>query len=104
MDASAVPYIVVPSHWRAEARGVVLGCRATVRDIAKGTVVEAGVCDFGPRGKLGEASIACARAFGVPGSPKNGGTDAKRFIYTFWPDVPAAARGSGPAGCGGSDR
>lgn len=89
VDAAAVPYIVIPSHWRAEAKGVVLGCRATVRDIANGKTVEAAVLDFGPRAKTGEASIACAKAFGVPSSPKNGGTDSKRFIYTFFPDVAA---------------
>lgn len=89
VDAAAVPYIVIPSHWRAEARGVVLGCRATVRDIANGKIVEAGVFDFGPKAKFGEASIAAARYFGVPSSPKDGGTESKRFIYTFFPDVPA---------------
>jgi len=85
VDANAVIYIVLPSHWRMQAKGVVLGCRATVEDTKSGKITEAAVLDFGPKAKLGEASIACARFFGVPSSPKNGGTEAKRFIYTFYP-------------------
>lgn len=85
VDSNAVVYIVIPSHWRAQAKGVVLGCRAEVLDTRTGKRVQAAVLDFGPKAKLGEASIACARAFGVNPSPKNGGTDVKRFIYTFFP-------------------
>lgn len=93
VDANAVPYIVIPSNWRKLARGVVLGCRATVLDTGNGAMLEAGVFDFGPKSKAGEASIACARYFGVPESPKNGGTDSLRFVYTFWPGTPALIDG-----------
>lgn len=85
VDANAVIYIVLPGHWRAEANGVVLGCRALVVDHTTGKSTPAAVLDFGPRSKLGEASIACARFFGVPSSPKAGGTDEKRFTFQFWP-------------------
>lgn len=93
VDANAVPYIVIPSHWRQEARGVVLGCRATVENTVTGEVIEAGVLDLGPKHKCGEASIATARLFGVPASPKNGGTDQKIFRYTFYPGTPAEIDG-----------
>jgi len=94
VDAASVPYIVLPSHWRKEAVGVVLGCKATVEDTKTGKILDAaGVLDFGPRAKLGEASMACAEFFGIPSSPKNGGTSEKRFIYTFFPDVPAVING-----------
>jgi len=94
VDAASVPYIVLPSHWRAEAIGVVLGCKATVKDTKTGKILDAaGVLDFGPKTKLGEASIACAKFFGVPSSPKDGGTDEKRFIYTFFPGIPAVING-----------
>jgi hypothetical protein len=94
VDAASVPYIVLPSHWRKKAIGVVLGCKATVKDTKTGKVLEAtGVLDFGPRGHVGEASIACAKFFGLPSSPKHGGTEEKRFIYTFFPDVPAVING-----------
>lgn len=89
VDANAVPYFVIPSHWRREAAGVVLGCRGEIRDSHTNVVIECGVFDFGPKSKTGEASIAAARLCGVPSSPKNGGTDEKRFTYTFWPGEPA---------------
>lgn len=89
VDAASVIYIVLPGHWRKLARGIVLGCLAKVTDTRTGRTVDAAVLDFGPRSKLGEASIACAKYFGVPHSPKNGGTDVKRFIYQFFPSVPA---------------
>jgi hypothetical protein len=93
-DAASVPYIVLPGHWRKEAIGVVLGCKAIVTDTKTGKILEAtGVLDFGPKAKLGEASIACAEFFGIPSSPKSGGTTEKRFIYTFFPGVPAVING-----------
>jgi len=94
VDAASVPYIVLPGHWRKEAIGVVLGCKAIVRDSKTGKILEAsGVLDFGPQGKLGEASIACAEFFGIPSSPKSGGTTEKRFVYTFFPRIPAMING-----------
>jgi hypothetical protein len=94
VDAASVPYIVLPSHWRKLAVGVVLGCKATVEDTKTGKILNAAaVLDFGPRAKLGEASIACAQFFGIPSSPKDGGTSEKRFIYTFFPSVPAVIKG-----------
>jgi hypothetical protein len=94
VDAASVPYIVLPSHWRKLAVGVVLGCKATVEDTQTGKILNAaGVMDFGPKAKLGEASIACANFFGIPSSPKSGGTSKKRFIYTFFPGVPAVING-----------
>lgn len=94
VDAASVPYIVLPAPWRRLAVGVVLGCKATVTDLKTGkTLKAAGVFDFGPRAKLGEASIACAKFFGIPSSPKDGGTSEKRFIYTFFPGVPAVIKG-----------
>lgn len=94
VDAASVPYIVLPGHWRRQAIGVVLGCKATVEDTKTGKILEAtGVLDFGPQKKLGEASIACAKFFGIPSSPKHGGTDEKRFIYRFFPGIAAVING-----------
>jgi hypothetical protein len=94
VDAASVPYIVLPSHWRKLAVGVVLGCKATVEDTKTGKILKsAGVLDFGPKTKLGEASIACAEFFGIPSSPKDGGTNERRFIYTFFPSIPAVIKG-----------
>jgi hypothetical protein len=94
VDAASVPYIVLPSHWRKAAVGVVLGCKATVEDTKTGKILKAsGVLDFGPKSKLGEASIACAEFFGISSSPKIGGTREKRFIYRFFPGIPAVING-----------
>jgi hypothetical protein len=93
VDSNAVPYLVLPGHWRAAAQGIVCGCRSTITDTETGRVLECGAFDFGPRAKLGEASIAAARFFGVPSSPKNGGTERARFVYRFWPGVPAVVNG-----------
>lgn len=97
VDANSVIYIVLPGHWRAEAKGVVLGCKATVTDTKTGKKCIAAVLDFGPKSKVGEASIACARFFGVNPSPKNGGTDEKRFVYQFWPGIAAVGFDLQPA-------
>src|SRR5262245_8655725 len=94
VDAASIPYIVLPGHWRKDAMGVVLGCKAIVEDTKTGKILEAaGVLDFGPKAKLGVASIACAEFFSIPSSPKNGGTSEKRFIYTFFPGIPAVING-----------
>jgi hypothetical protein len=66
---------------------------STVEDTKTGKILQAaGVLDFGPKAKLGEASIACADFFGVPSSPKSGGTSEKRFLYTFFPGIAAVIK------------
>ena len=82
-------FFVLPSHWRTAIPGVVLGCKARITDSQSGTIIDGVIGDFGPRNHIGEASIAYARDFGLNPDPKTGGTEAKRFTYTFWPDVPA---------------
>lgn len=89
LDSATEFFIVVPSHWRSIVRGVVLGCRATITDTTTVNTIEAVVGDFGPRSHIGEASMACAAAFGLNPNPKNGGTEREKFIYTFYPDIPA---------------
>lgn len=86
LDSAIERFIVIPNHWRKLARGVVLGCRATVRDSQTGLEFECIVGDFGPQNHLGEASMALAEAFGINADPKCGGVEAKRFTYTFFPD------------------
>ena len=93
VDSAKVPYIVLPSHWRAQAKGVVLGCKAQIEDTHTGNIIDAVVADFGPKAKLGEASIAAANLCGVRSSPKDGGTSDLRFRYTFWPGVAAEVLG-----------
>jgi len=44
----------------------VKGCSAVVTNTQNGRSVQAVVADGGPSDKLGEISLACARAIGVP--------------------------------------
>ncbi|HEV2864716.1 MAG TPA: hypothetical protein VGX48_27200 [Pyrinomonadaceae bacterium] len=83
VDAETVPYIVVPPLVINRTRGVVCGCRARVT--LGGRSVECVVADRGPRNKIGELSIAAARAIGLPSSPRHGGTEEAEVLYELWP-------------------
>jgi hypothetical protein len=71
-----------PDDYRG-VEGVVLGCRVVVTNTGNGRSVAAVVADRGPSNKLGEISLACARAIGVPvneASPhpaNSGGTESQ---------------------------
>ena len=87
VDAETVPYVVVPPLIVQRTQGVVRGCKARVT--WRGTSVDCVVADRGPANKVGELSIAAARALGLPSSPRNGGTEAAEVLYELWPGVPA---------------
>ena len=87
VDAETVPYIVVPPLIRDRTVGVVRGCKARV---TRGdSAVDCVVADLGPRKKIGELSIAAARALGLNPSPRNGGTDDPELFYELWPGIVA---------------
>lgn len=86
IDSGDVPFIVVPPQVRKLTRGVVMGCRATAA--RGGREVECVVADMGPRNKIGEASIAAARALGIVSNPRTGGV-TKGVLYTIFPGRPA---------------
>ena len=88
VDAETVPYIVVPPLVIQQTAGVVRGCKA--RASYKGKSVDCVVADRGPSGKVGELSIAAARALDMPSSPRNGGTEKPEVLYELWPGVAAA--------------
>jgi hypothetical protein len=88
VDSESVPFLVLPGNQRFGARvgdfGMVFNPRL---NRACGCVF----ADHGPRNKIGEGSIALARALGVPHSPKNGGV-GNGIVYwvaggskTSWP-------------------
>jgi hypothetical protein len=87
VDSETVPYIVVPPIVIQATAGVVRGCKARVT--WRGNSVDCVVADKGPRNKIGELSIAAARAIGLPSSPRNGGTEKPEILYELWPGVPA---------------
>jgi len=87
VDAETVPYVVVPAVIVQRTVGVVRGCKARVT--YKGKTVECVVANKGPAARIGEISIAAARAVGISPSPRNGGTETPEVQYQLWPDVPA---------------
>lgn len=87
VDAETVPYIVVPPLVVQRTAGIVRGCKARVT--FRGSSVDCVVADRGPASKIGELSIAAARAIGIPPSPRNGGTDQVEVVYELWPGVAA---------------
>lgn len=87
VDAETVPYIVVPQLIVQGVAGIVRGCKARVT--YNGKSVDCVVADRGPANKIGELSIAAARALGLPSSPRNGGTDDPVVTYELWPGVAA---------------
>lgn len=87
VDSETVPYIVVPPLIINKTVGIVRGCKARVT--WNGVSVDCVVADRGPTKKIGELSIAAARAVGLPPSPRNGGTEEPEVFYELWPDVAA---------------
>jgi hypothetical protein len=101
VDAATVPYVVVPGMIVKKVAGVVMGCSAVVTNTTNGRSVHAVVADGGGDDKLGEISLACARAIGVPvdeasAHPANsGGIDAGSHVihYRLFPGVAATVNG-----------
>lgn len=73
VDSAKIPYISVPPELLHQhlTDGVHLGDVAQIS--YNGLVCSAIVAEVGPHGKIGEGSIALARAFNLNASPKNGG-------------------------------
>jgi hypothetical protein len=99
VDSATVPFVVVPQMIIQGVEGVVLGCRVVVTNTVNGKSVEAVVADSGPSNKLGEISLACARAIGVPvnetsSHPANsGGTESHTIRYQLFPGTAAVVNG-----------
>jgi Fungal chitosanase of glycosyl hydrolase group 75 len=97
VDSATVPFIVVPPMIIKGVGPIVLGCRAVVTNSRNGKSTEAVVADVGPRNHLGEISVACARAIGVPTGtthPANGGGASSPTIqYRLFPGEAAVVNG-----------
>ncbi len=97
VDSATVPFIVVPPMIVKAVAGIVLGCRCVVTNSRTGKTTEAVVADTGPRNHLGEISVACAKAIGVPTGtthPANGGGASSPTIhYQLFPGKAAVVNG-----------
>jgi len=91
VDAWSVPYVVTNPHVQRNAAGVVLGCLATVE--YQGRSISAVVADVGPSGRIGEISVATAKALNIPSSPLSGGVSRFEVSYTLYPGKAAVLAG-----------
>jgi peptidoglycan hydrolase-like protein with peptidoglycan-binding domain len=84
VDSEKIPYIVLPG---GHLGGATLGDYAVVINLANGKRISAIAADSGPKHKVGEVSIAVARALlGKAGSsPRTGGTDSG-IRYVVFPN------------------
>lgn len=81
VDSSEIPYIVLPGNHSAGAK---LGDFAVVFNQKNGKIANAIYADVGPSSKIGEGSIALAKALEIPSSPKTGGV-VNDVIYIAFP-------------------
>jgi len=93
LNSDTDKYIVVPPAIRDGVKPTILGCQAYVVNITNGAQTEAVVGDVGPHKKLGEISIACAKALGINPSPTSGGVDSHTIHYHIIPGQPAVVDG-----------
>jgi hypothetical protein len=93
LNADVDQYIVVPPAIIAGVAPIVLGSQACVTNALNGNTCKAVVGDIGPHRKLGEISVACAKALGIPSSPVSGGVDEHVVEYVIEPGVAAVVNG-----------
>ncbi len=79
VDSETIPFIVLPGGMPGGAK---LGDFAVLIHTVDHRPPCFAICaDIGPHKKIGEASIAAAKALGIPPSPRTGGTEAKVILY-----------------------
>ena len=82
VDARKIPYIVLPPEFMKQF-GVALGDLAMVTNLRNGTTSFAIFADVGPRGKIGEGSVALAHALGINDDPRHGGASSSIAYLVF---------------------
>lgn len=93
VDSFSVPYIVLPPEVIRAVGPVVLGCACRVVHSGSGNGTDAVVADVGPTGRIGEASIAAAKACHVNPNPRTGGDNQRRYLYECFPGMAAQLNG-----------
>jgi Fungal chitosanase of glycosyl hydrolase group 75 len=83
VDATKVPYIALPEDF-ARTFDIRLGDLALIVNQANGRSAYAVYADVGPKGRIGEGSIALAKALGMPANPRHDGV-AGGVIYLVFP-------------------
>jgi hypothetical protein len=83
IDAARVPYIALPADFAARY-DIHLGDLAMVTNHANGRSAYAVFADVGPKGRIGEGSIALARQLGLPSNPRHDSV-AGGITYLIFP-------------------
>jgi hypothetical protein len=96
LNATRIPYIALPPDFTRNF-GIRLGDLAVVVNQVTGRMAYAIYADTGPKGRIGEGSIALAKALKMPSSPRTDGV-ADGITYLIFPgsarhaDRPVTAR------------
>lgn len=85
LNADEDKFIALPPQVILGVVGIVLGCQVHIKDTVTNLETDAVVGDIGPHRKIGEISIACAKALGIDPSTTTGGEDRHVVEYQFWP-------------------
>lgn len=93
LNADEDRYVVVPPIIITSVKSMVLGCQAFLANISNGRSTPAVVGDIGPKRKLGEISVACAKALGIDPSPVSGGEERHVIHYSLIPGKKAVVNG-----------
>ncbi len=93
IDSETVPHVTLPPKVIQAVPPTFLGCRCLLFNTENGMECEAVLADVGPNNKIGEISIAAAKALGLKSDPKNGGTGKHIIQYQIFPGVPATVNG-----------
>jgi hypothetical protein len=83
VDSETIPYISIPSQLTGIA-GIKLGDFATVLNTKNQKLQHAIVADLGPRNRIGDGSIALAKALEVNSNARNGGA-IDGIVYKIFP-------------------
>jgi hypothetical protein len=82
VNSNEIPFVVLPYDQRGGAR---LGDLGVVVNRANGTLAYVIFADLGPKGHIGEGSIALAEALGINADPRRGGASGG-VIYVLFPN------------------
>jgi glycosyl hydrolase group 75 (putative chitosanase) len=83
VDSSAIPYIVLPPEALTTLKAK-MGDFAVVLNSKNHRLSPSIVADQGPKGQIGEGSIALAEALDIPSNPRHGGA-ASGVLYLVFP-------------------
>jgi hypothetical protein len=90
VDSSSIPFYVLPGN---KTNGAALGDFGYVINPKNGKACGCLYADSGPAGRIGEGSVALAKALGIPNSPKHGGIGHGLAYVVF-----TGTKGSWPIG------